>query len=292
MNLSGNSFLRREQTLLKEKKSIIGVIGGSGLCKLPGLVISDQVKMETKYGNPSELISIGELNGAQIAFVPRHGFEHTIPPHKIPYKANLMALKSLGVQHVIGTCVVGSLRQEIEPGTFVTPDQFINFTWGRDDTFDLDGRLVHLSMARPYCEHLQHIIAREITLMNIRCCDKGAVVVIQGPRFSTIAESKMYALLGGDIINMTQYPECYFARELGLCYGTVATVTDYDVSVPSSIAMQPSSMETVLTIFRSNTEKTVILLEHLAGVIEEIRSCRCASGAIDEYYKLAKIESE
>jgi 5'-methylthioadenosine phosphorylase len=198
-----------------------------------------------------------------------------------------VALKLLGVRHVVSTCVVGSLRKEIEPGTFVIPDQFINFTWGRDDTFEVDRQLIHLPMALPYCGHIQNIIARELNTMKISCRATGIVVVIQGPRFSTIAESKMYALLGGDIVNMTQYPECYFARELGLCYGTIATVTDYDVGVPSTISMQSESMESVLKIFRRNTEKTLLLLERLTGFIQEIVDCDCSANRLSEYYKLA-----
>ena len=150
MNSFGSSCRENKQELSAEENLLIGVIGGSGLYQLPGLTISKSVKTETPYGKPSGPISIGELCGGRIAFLPRHGERHTIPPHKVPYKANLAALKSLGVRHVIGTCVAGSLRKEIEPGTFVVLDQFINLTWGRDDTYDIDRELVHLPMARPY----------------------------------------------------------------------------------------------------------------------------------------------
>ena len=173
-----------------------------------------------------------------------------------------MALKSLGIRHVIGTCVAGSLQKEIEPGTFIVPNQFINFTWGRDDTYDIDQELVHLSMARPYCEHIRTIIIHELKSMKVNYREKGIIVVIQGPRFSTIAESKMFALWGGDIVNMTQYPECYFARELGLCYGVIASVTDYDVGVPSTISMQLELMDKALTIFHQNTAIIVSLIEN------------------------------
>ena len=206
----------------------------------------------------------------------------------MPYKANLAALKSVGVRHVIATCVAGSLREEIVPGMFVIPDQFINLTWGRDDTSDVDRQLVHLPMANPYCQHLSGLIARELKTLEIPYRIGGTVVVIQGPRFSTIAESKMYALWGGDIVNMTQYPECYFARELGLCYGTVAAVTDYDVGVPSAISMQPDSIEKVLAIFRRNMSQTVALIERLAICSKELSVCNCAERRLAEYYKLAR----
>jgi 5'-methylthioadenosine phosphorylase len=271
-------------------KPLLGVIGGSGLCQLPKLSVSESVDIETLYGKPSAPVVIGEMCGGRIAFLPRHGSEHTIPPHKVPYKANLWALKSIGVQHVIATCVVGSLRKEIEPGMFVVPDQFINFTWGRDDTYGSDHQLVHLQMAEPYCEHVRSIIIREIEAMGARIRSSGTVVVIQGPRFSTIAESKMFALWGGDIVNMTQYPECYFARELGLCYGVMATVTDYDVGVPSPISMRTDSMDAVLAVFRRNTEATISLVERLV-VSEDITDCACAKNRITEYYKLANKDS-
>lgn len=235
-------------------------------------------------------ISIGELCGERIAFLPRHGSKHTIPPHKVPYKANLAALRSLGVRHVIGTCVVGSLRKEIAPGAFVVLDQFINLTWGRDDTFEIDRELIHLPMAQPYCGHIRTIIARELKAMSVDCLTTGTVVVIQGPRFSTIAESRMFALWGADVVNMTQYPECYFARELGLCYGAIAAVTDYDVGIPSIISTQPKSMEIVLSIFQRNIATTLSLLEKIAGVAKEVVGCNCAANRLAEYYKLANGE--
>ena len=260
------------------------------MTSLPGLVIAEELSLDTKYGKPSDLISVGELGGHLVAFLPRHGKDHLIPPHKVPYKANLAALQSLGVRHVIGTCVVGSLRREIEPGTFVVPDQFINLTWGRDDTFNVDLKLIHLPMANPYCAHIRGVINGGVKAMRLKHESAATLVVIQGPRFSTIAESKMYALLGGDVVNMTQYPECYFARELGLCYGVVATVTDYDVGVPSAISMQPGSMDTVLEIFRENTAKTVQLLERLARDAPKVTQCRCSTEQLSEYYKLAGLD--
>jgi 5'-methylthioadenosine phosphorylase len=291
MSLSGHSCRKSRQTLFAGEIPLIGVIGGSGLCKLPGLEITETIETETPYGKPSGPIIVGELCSGRIAFLPRHGKEHTIPPHKVPYKANIAALKSLGVQHVIGTCVVGSLRKEIEPGTFVVLDQFINLTWGRDDTYEVDRELIHLPMAQPYCEHIREIVARELQAMGVPCHNKGTVVIIQGPRFSTIAESKMFALWGGDVVNMTQYPECYFTRELGLCYGAVASVTDYDVGVPSAVSMQPESMDKVLAVFHRNTEITVLLLGKLAALSREIVGCNCAAHRLAEYYKMANSES-
>lgn len=220
--------------------------------------------------------------------MPRHGASHSIPPHKIPYKANLSALHSIGVRHVVATCVAGSLRKEIEPGHFVVPDQFINFTWGRDDVFDKDGEIVHLPMADPYCDTIRALISRSLADLGATYAEKGTVVVIQGPRFSTVAESKMLALWGGDIVNMTNYPECYFARELGLCYGVVASVTDYDVGVPSTLSMRPESMQDVLRVFHKNTASTLRLIEKIASCAGDMAACACSAGRLIEYYKLAK----
>ena len=244
--------------------------------------------MDTPYGKPSGEVTIGQLAGKRVVFLPRHGAKHTIPPHKVPYKANLWAIRSLGVSHVVATCVVGSLKEEIRPGDFVTPDQFINFTWGRDDTHDVDREVVHLPMAEPYCSHLRNELCEALSALSVTRHERGTIVVIQGPRFSTIAESKMYALLGGDIVNMTQYPECYFARELGLCYLAVASVTDYDVGVESSISMRPGSMYQVLKIFHRNTALTQELLARFVSNVTTLTACECAKERLDEYYKARK----
>lgn len=292
MNSSGYSSQRIKQIPYVEERPLIGVIGGTGLCALPGMKVFESQTINTPYGKPSGPISIGELGGGRIAFLPRHGSEHKIPPHKVPYKANLAALKSVGVSHIIATCVVGSLRKEIEPGDLVIPDQFINLTWGRDDTFEIDKSFIHLPMANPYCEHLRSIIANELMGMKIQYRSSGTVVVIQGPRFSTIAESRMFAQWGGDIVNMTQYPECYFAREIGICYGVIASVTDYDVGVPSAISMRTDSMAVVLEIFKKNTTVTTLLLEKLLDRAVDVVRCNCATSRLEEYYRLARNESE
>ena len=266
------------------EKSPIGIIGGSGLCDIPELQVTREVCLTTPYGDPSSTVLIGEYAGVQIAFIPRHGPEHTIPPHRVPYKANLTAFKSLGVRHVLATCVVGSVKREIKPGAFVVPDQFINLTWGRDDTYTQDQTLIHLPMAQPYCKTLTRTVVSALQKLDIAHHKKGTVVVIQGPRFSTIAESKMYALWGGDIVNMTQYPECYFARELGLCYVALASVTDYDVGVSSSISMKMDSIDKVLPIFKHNTELTLQVLTQTLMDHQQFSSCKCADVNIRPYY--------
>lgn len=268
-------------------KPIFGVIGGTGIELIPDLEVLQTQEISTEYGPTSGAITIGLLNGTCVAFIPRHGPEHTIPPHKIPYKANLVALKRIGVKRIIATCVAGSLRENIQPGMFVLPDQFINFTWGRDDTFLVDQRFTHLPMDQPYCKNLLKVIIEALDQRNFKYQAHGTVVVIQGPRFSTEAESRMFAQWGGDLINMTQYPECYFAKELGLCYQVIATITDYDAGVPGEHTFQNvDSVRRVLSVFQTNTAKTLKLIAHLAASAPFWTQCHCAESYLAEYYRM------
>jgi 5'-methylthioadenosine phosphorylase len=257
------------------------------MCKLEEIESPQEIGVNTPYGKPSAPIIMGKLFGKDVAFLPRHGPKHTIFPHKIPYKANIAALKFLGVQQIIGTCVVGSLKEGIPPGSFVIPNQFINFTWGRDDTSDIDQEIFHLPMASPYCENLRDILFDATRKTVQSAYSDKTIAVIQGPRFSTIAEGKMFSILGGDIVNMTQYPECYFARELGVCYAVIASVTNYDGSVPIPFWMNPESMPQVLKIFKENIKNTKIVLKNVLHYPKEVISCDCAKKRVEEYYKMA-----
>lgn len=242
----------------------------------------------TPYGYPSARITIGDWQNTRVAFIERHGTKHSIPPHKVPYKANLAALKSLGVRHVIATCVVGSLREDLNPGTFVVPSQFIDMTWGRDDTFSVDKRLIHLPMSEPYCKTCSQAAVKAIRNVLVSVRSDVTVLVIQGPRFSTIAEGKMYAQWGGDVINMTQYPECYFARELGLCYTAIGSITDYNSGVsdgPSMSTMGTPGFENVLVVFRQNTDKTILALRQMMLNRHTFVGCCCAETSTRHYYE-------
>lgn len=268
------------------RKPRLGIIGGSGMCSFPELKVVSMVRPETKYGFPSDGISICELGDELIAFLPRHASKHTIVPHKVPYKANLAALKDLGVEYVIGTCIVGSLKKEITPGSIVLPDQFVNLTWGRDDYSEADGgSFIHLPMGEPYCKHLREKIIGVAGEMSLPVIPQGTVAVIQGPRFSTKAESQWLSENGWDIVNMTQYPECYFARELGLCYSAIATVTDYDVGLQESLVIDPNHMDAVLDIFKNNIQKTKSLLLAFVRKTNLGFSCGCAPIATKAYYE-------
>ena len=256
------------------------------MCAFPELKVISRLRPETKYGLPSDEIAICEHDGQLIAFLPRHGSKHTLAPHKVPYKANLAALKKIGVEYVIGTCIVGSLKKEIAPGSLVIPDQFVNLTWGRDDHSEADGgSFVHLPMGEPYCGHLRKKIMEQSVATQTAIIPQGTVAVIQGPRFSTTAESRWFSANGWDIVNMTQYPECYFARELGLCYAAIAAVTDYDVGLQENLVIDPRHMDAVLVVFKDNIRKTKnFLLAFIESALGDL-SCKCASVVLKAYYE-------
>jgi 5'-methylthioadenosine phosphorylase len=200
---------------------------------------------------------IGEIGGKRVAFMPRHGRGHELPPAQINYRANIWALKELGVRRVIGPCASGALRPELALGEFVVCDQFVDRTTGRADTFYEGLDTTHVSPADPYCAELRQILVESARELEIPVRDGGTVVVIQGPRFSTRAESEWFRRMGWDVINMTAYPEGYLARELELCYANISMVTDHDVGVGGA---EPVSHETVLRVFSENNERLRELL--------------------------------
>jgi 5'-methylthioadenosine phosphorylase len=244
----------------------IGVIGGSGLYAL--LEGATEHELSTPYGPPSDPVTIAEVGGRRVAFLPRHGRDHRYPPHKIPYRANLWALRSVGVRQIVAPCAVGGLRPDHGPGTFVVPDQLIDRTSGRVQTFYDEGA-VHVSFADPYCPD-----GRRAVLAASDAKDGGTMVVIEGPRFSTRAESRWYASIGGTIVNMTGHPEAVLARELGLCYTTIALVTDLDAGVEGQSGV---THQEVFEVFGRNVERLRgVLLEAVTRLPAE-RTCPCAS---------------
>jgi 5'-methylthioadenosine phosphorylase len=240
----------------------IGVFGGSGFYSF--LEDVETVEVETPYGKPSAPFTIGEVGGRRVAFLPRHGLEHELPPAQIPYRANVWAMKELGVRRILGPNASGSLKAEIGLGEFVVTDQFVDRTTGRADTFYEGPETTHVSAADPYCPELRRLLVETAREIGIPVRDGGTVVVIQGPRFSSRAESKWFQDAGWDTINMTQYPEGYLARELELCYANISMVTDHDVGVAGA---EPVSHEQVVTVFNENNEK---LRELLFALIPKI----------------------
>ncbi len=240
----------------------IGVFGGSGFYSL--FDSAEERVVDTPYGAPSAPVAVGAVGGTSVAFIPRHGKEHELPPHRIPYRANLWAMRELGVRRILGPCASGALDAQLALGELVVCDQFVDRTWGRADTFYEGPETTHVSAADPYCPDLRRLLLETAGELGIPARDGGTVVVVQGPRFSTRAESAWFRRMGWDVINMTAYPECHLARELELCYATVAMVTDYDVGVPGR---PPVTAEEVVRVFAENNER---LRELILAVIPRI----------------------
>ncbi len=253
-------------------KADIGVFGGSGFYKF--LDNTQEICVETPYGAPSDKIMIGTIADKKVAFLPRHGKDHSILPHKINYRANVWAMKSLGVQRVISPCAAGSLQKRIEPGSFVICDQFVNFTGGRKDTFYEGPIATHVSPADPYCEELRQIVINSGKENGIKIHEKGTMLVVNGPRFSTKAESKFFTSQGWEAIGMTQYPEVYLVRELEMCPVNISLITDYDAGLVDDV--EPVSHSEVIKVFSENNEK---LKKLLFSMIEKMpvdrTSCGC-----------------
>jgi 5'-methylthioadenosine phosphorylase len=256
-------------------KAELGVFGGSGFYSFLDGVTEHAV--ETPYGDPSDKLAIGEVEGHKVAFLPRHGRRHQYPPHRINYRANLWAMKQLGVTRVIGPCAAGSLQPEAEPGHFVVCDQIVDRTSGRPDTFYDGPETTHISFADPYCPELRSLAVEKAKQLGITVHDGGTMVVIQGPRFSTRAESKWFQQAGWEVINMTGHPEALLARELELCYVNVSLITDYDVGLEGMPGISPVSHAEVVRVFEENNAKLKDLLMALLPAIPGERSCPCAT---------------
>ncbi|HAL29429.1 MAG TPA: S-methyl-5'-thioadenosine phosphorylase [Coriobacteriia bacterium] len=250
----------------------IGVFGGSGLYSL--LESPAEVTVHTPYGDPSAPITYGEIGGRVVAFMPRHGTSHTIPPHMINYRANVYAMKQMGVSRIIGPNACGSLQAHVKPGDFVVCDQFVDRTKGRKDTFYDGPQTTHVSSADPYCPTMRQVAVETARELGISVHDGGTVVVIQGPRFSTRAESRWFASQGWEVINMTQYPESYLARELEICYCNISLITDYDAGTAGAT---PVTNDEVVRVFAENTEKIKSLLYAMIPALPEERPCLCAT---------------
>lgn len=254
------------------ERAEIGVFGGSGFYSL--IENAREVWVETPYGTPSDMVALGEVAGKKVAFLPRHGKDHRFPPQAINYRANLWAMKELGVSRIIGPTACGSLKLGVKPGDMVVADQIVDRTSGRKDTF-YDGPITtHVSFADPYCPQLRPIASAALKSIGVTTHDAGTVVVIQGPRFSTRSESKWFQDAGWEVINMTQYPEAYLARELEICYVNISLITDYDVGIAGS---QPVSHEEVLKVFASNNERVKAAIFKIIESTPAQRTCSCGS---------------
>ncbi len=261
----------------------IGVFGGSGFYAFLDDVVETQV--HTPYGAPSAPLAVGTIEDRRVAFLPRHGVHHEVPPHRVNFRANLWAMRELGVTRVIGPCAAGSLRPEVRPGSFVVLDQLVDRTNGRSADTYFDGGVVgHVSFADPYCPELRTLALAAGADAGVTMHDGGTVVVVPGPRFSTRAESTYYRAQGWSVINMTQYPEAYLARELGICYSGIALITDFDTGVEGEPGVEAVTMDRVFAVLQENVERTRTLLTKAIPAIPaagDVPSCSCRS-ALDQ----------
>jgi 5'-methylthioadenosine phosphorylase len=251
-------------------KAEIGIIGGTGVYDPTLLRDVKEIRLRTPYGPPSDAISIGELKGRSIAFIPRHGRKHTIRPTDINSRANIYALKKLGVQRILAPSAVGSLKEEYRPGDTVIVDQFIDRTTKREQSFYIGKQVCHISVADPMCPELRDALIKRAEEMKIHYHKTGTYVCIEGPRFSTKAESKMHRSWDADIIGMTLVPECVLAREAEICYACIATVTDYDVWKD-----RPVNAEEVAKTMKQNIEKIKTLITETITTLSKERKCEC-----------------
>ena len=250
----------------------IGVIGGTGLYDPNLLKNAQEVTVETPYGKPSDSITVGELSGKNVAFLPRHGKKHTIRPTDINVRANIFALKKLGVKRILAPSTVGSLREEYHPGEIVFCDQFIDRTTRREQSFYTiaEAKVCHISVAEPMCPELRQNLISTAKNMGIEMHETGTYVCIEGPRFSSKAESKMYRQWGADVVGMTLVPECVLAREAEICYASISTVTDYDVWKD-----HPVCVDDILKIMKSNIENVKRIIAETVAKLPNECACKC-----------------
>ena len=263
-------FLLGEHLRINGMQAEIGVIGGSGLYDPKLLKNISEVSIDTPFGHPSDVITIGELAGRKVAFLPRHGKKHTIRPTDVNSRANIHALKQLGVQRIIAASTVGSLKEEYKPGHIVFVDQFIDRTTRREQSFYTKDKVCHISVAEPMCSEIRKVLIKASEENGILAHPTGTYVCIEGPRFSTLAESRMFQGWGAEIVGMTLVPECVLAREAELCYASISTVTDYDVWKD-----HPVSAEEIINTMKANIEKVKTLITESVAKMPRERKCNC-----------------
>lgn len=264
-------------------KADIGIFSGSGMYEI-GADKVEKAKISTPYGAPSDLIDICQIGDKKVAFLPRHGRNHTIPPHRINFRANLWAMKELGVSRIISPCAVGSLQTNIKPGDFVVSDQFVDRTKGRADTFADGPDVMHIAAAEPYCPELRDLAIASIINEGATAHKEGTIVVINGPRFSSKAESKWFTQMGWHTVNMTQYPEVVLAQELGICIVNIAMVTDYDAGLVGDVP--EVTTKEVVRMFQGSIGKMHNILLRLVKdlTVERTDKCRCAQKPEEAYF--------
>ncbi len=257
-------------------EKLLGVIGGSGLYQMKGLEVIEKVTVNTPFGSPSDSIIIGKLAGVKLAFLPRHGVGHVIPPSEINFRANIFAMKKIGVERIISVSAVGGMKENMPPGHFVVPHQFIDRTYKRISTFFTEGMVGHVSMADPVCLSTAGTLFNAAQKAGANVHEGGTYICIEGPQFSSRAESLLYRQWGVDIIGMTNVTEAKLAREAGICYSTLALVTDFDCW---HIDEEPVTLEAVLEIMHKNVEQAQKVIKELIPMLGSIEPCSCCDAA-------------
>lgn len=259
---------------MSQTQARIGVIGGTGLYNIEGITDVKEVYPNTPFGKPSDAIVVGKMGGVSIAFLPRHGKGHRISPSEVPSRANIYALKSLGVEFIISSNSCGSFKEELKPGHLLIPDQIIDRTRGRISTFFSGGIVAHIAFADPFCPVLSDIVFQAAKESGATVHEGGTFIAMEGPAFSTRAESRLYKAWGADVLGMTVLPEAKLAREAEICYASIACITDYDSWRESSEAV---SVATILTTMRNNIDFAKKAIKLAAGRVPEKRTCGCAN---------------
>ena len=251
-------------------KPVLGIIGGSGFYEMEILSHVEDIVLDTPFGAPSSPIRIGECNGKKVAFLARHGLAHTIAPHNINYRANICALKMLGVNSIVSVSACGSLRSDFEPGNFVIPDQLVDFTRSRQNSFFTDDVVAHVTVGDPFCQPLCTLLGEAATGPGAKTHITGTCITIEGPRFSTKAESNLFRSWGLSLIGMTACPEAFLAREAGICYAMLAHITDFDVW---HVSEEPVSVELVSKTLRQNAAAANHTLENMIDLVSGTEVC-------------------
>ncbi len=255
-------------------KAMVGIIGGSGLYAMSGLANTREIRVKTPFGDPSETIAIGTLEGKRVAFLARHGRGHRILPSEINYRANIYAMKLLGVERIISVSAVGSLKEDLRPGEFLVPDQFFDRTKNRAATFFGEGMVAHVAFAHPTCGQVSGVLADACVHEAIKVHRRGTYICIEGPQFSTLAEAEVHRQLGFDVIGMTNVTEARLAREAEICYATIAMITDYDCWHPEHESVTASQ---IIATLSQNAENAQKVLRTAVRELPAERSCKCGS---------------
>lgn len=252
----------------------IGIIGGSGLYAMPGFEAQEERALETPWGAPSDPYVVGRLAGKEVAFLSRHGKGHRLSPSELNFRANIWGMKLLGVRHILSLSAVGSLKEELAPGTFVVADQFVDRTMGRASTFFGDGLVAHIGFSHPVCEELANVAYASCQKVGVPAKQGGAYLCMEGPAFSTLAESNLYRSWGMDVIGMTNLQEAKLAREAEICYSTVAMVTDYDCWHADHAAV---TVEQIIGVLTQNAENAAKVVAEVVRTMPEDVVCKCHS---------------